>query len=267
LGAVVTKALTPEARAGNPTPRVTETASGMLNAIGLQNSGLCASLEGDLPWLIEQQVPIIVNVAGKTVTDYQQVAEALGSSGVSALELNLSCPNVAQGGMSFGTDPATIRHVILAVKEVCDLPLVVKLTPNITDITLAARAAEEAGAAALTVINTLRGMAIDIQRRKPVLGNVFGGLSGAAIKPVALACVWQVAEAVEIPVIGCGGISSLEDVLEFILAGASAVQVGSATFNDPFLLPRLMKELAGWLEAEDTTVTALVGKARGKDND
>lgn len=267
LGAVVTKALTPEPRFGNPTPRVTETPSGMLNAIGLQNSGLTATLRDELPWLKEQGLPILVNVAGKRVEDYQEVAEALAGSGVSALELNLSCPNVAEGGISFGTEPESIHRVIRGVRNSCDLPLVVKLTPNITDITVAAKAAEEAGAAALTVINTLRGMAIDVRRRKPVLGNIFGGLSGPAIKPVALACVWQVSAAVSIPVIGCGGISSLEDVLEFILAGATAVQVGSAAFNDPLLLPRLAAELSQWLDAEDTTVEALVGAARRKDND
>ncbi len=261
LGAVVTKAVTPEPRAGNPGPRVAETPGGMLNAIGLQNSGLDGALNEELPWLQQQGVPILVNVAGRTEEDYVQVAEALAGQDLLGLELNLSCPNVREGGITFGTDANTVYKLVSRVRSVCPLPLVVKLTPNITDITQPALAAEAAGANALTLINTLRGIAIDVRTRRPILGNVSGGLSGPAIKPVALSLVWQAAKAVSIPIIGCGGIARVEDVLEFLLAGAAAVQVGSAAFADPLLLPRLAKELASWLERENTSVKELVGLA------
>lgn len=261
LGAVVTKAVTPEPRSGNAGPRVAETPSGMLNAIGLQNNGLEGVLEEELPWLQTQGVPILVNVAGRTAEDYVKVAEALSRQNLLGLELNLSCPNVREGGITFGTDAASVFNLVRRVREVCQLPLVVKLSPNVTDITQPALAAEAAGADALTLINTLRGMAINIKTRKPLLGNVTGGLSGPAIKPVALAFVWQAAQAVEIPIIGCGGIARVEDAVEFLLAGASAVQVGSATFADPLLLPRLVGELEQWLKQEDTSVQELVGAA------
>ncbi|MDD4769070.1 MAG: dihydroorotate dehydrogenase [Eubacteriales bacterium] len=261
LGAVVTKAVTPEPRAGNPGPRVAETPAGMLNAIGLQNSGLTGALIEELPWLQKQEVPVLVNVAGRTEDDYVKVAEALAHHDILGLELNLSCPNVKEGGITFGTDANNVYRLVSRVREVCSLPLVVKLTPNITDITEPALAAEAGGASALTLINTLRGMAIDIRTRRPLLGNVTGGLSGPAIKPVALSLVWQAAKAVSIPIIGCGGIARVEDVLEFLLAGASAVQVGSAAFTNPLLLPRLAAELAKWLEQENTSVRDLVGAA------
>lgn len=261
LGAVVTKAVTPEPRPGNPGPRVTETPGGVLNAIGLENRGLTAALTEELPWLQSQGVPILVNVAGRTEEDYVQVAEALGDQNLLGLELNLSCPNVREGGISFGTDAKTVYKLVSRVRQVCPLPLVVKLTPNVTDITEPARWAEAGGADALTVINTLRGMAINVRTRRPVLGNVTGGLSGPAIKPVALSMVWQVATAVSIPVIGCGGIAQVEDVVEFLLAGAAAVQVGSAAFADPLLLPRLVSDLESWLEREKCSVEELVGAA------
>lgn len=261
LGAVVTKAVTPEPRPGNPGPRVTETPGGVLNAIGLENRGLTAALTEELPWLQSQGVPILVNVAGRTEEDYVQVAEALGDQNLLGLELNLSCPNVREGGISFGTDAKTVYKLVSRVRQVCPLPLVVKLTPNVTDITEPARGAEAGGADALTVINTLRGMAINVRTKRPVLGNVTGGLSGPAIKPVALSMVWQVATAVSIPVIGCGGIAQVEDVVEFLLAGAAAVQVGSAAFADPLLLPRLVSDLESWLEREKCSVEELVGAA------
>lgn len=261
LGAVVTKAVTPEPRAGNPGPRVAETPGGMLNAIGLQNSGLAGAMNEELPWLQKQGVPILVNVAGRTEEDYVKVAEALAGQDLLGLELNLSCPNVREGGITFGTDANTVYKLVSRVRSVCPLPLVVKLTPNITDITQPALAAEAGGANALTLINTLRGIAIDVRTRRPILGNVSGGLSGPAIKPVALSLVWQAAKAVSIPIIGCGGIARVEDVLEFLLAGAAAVQVGSAAFADPLLLPRLAKELEAWLERENTSVKELVGLA------
>jgi len=261
LGATVTKAVTLEPRQGNPTPRVAETAAGMLNSIGLQNQGLKHALQVELPWLLAQGAPVIVNVAGSTVDEYAQVATAFNNSGVLALELNLSCPNVREGGMSFGVKPELVEKVLRAVRKTCRLPLIAKLSPNVTDIVELALAAEEAGAAALTLINTLRGMSIDINSRRPLLGNIMGGLSGPAIKPVALAMVWQVAQAVHIPIIGCGGIACVEDVVEFLLAGAAAVQVGSATFLKPLLLPKLIRELDLWLEKENTSVADLVGAA------
>jgi dihydroorotate dehydrogenase (NAD+) catalytic subunit len=261
LGAVVTKAVTPEPRAGNPGPRVAETPAGMLNAIGLQNSGLAGALHEELPWLQKQEVPILVNVAGRTEDDYVKVAEALAGQDLLGLELNLSCPNVREGGTTFGTDANNVYKLVSRVRSVCPLPLVVKLTPNITDITEPAMAAEGGGANALTLINTLRGLAIDIRTRRPLLGNITGGLSGPAIKPVALSFVWQVSQVVSIPVIGCGGIASVEDVVEFLLAGAAAVQVGSAAFADSQLLPRLVAELEKWLERENTSVRELVGAA------
>lgn len=261
LGAVVTKAVTPEPRAGNPGPRVAETPAGMLNAIGLQNSGLDGALNEELPWLQKQDVPILVNVAGRTEDDYVKAAEALAGQDLLGLELNLSCPNVREGGITFGTDADTVYRLVSRVRRVCPLPLVVKLTPNITDITEPALAAEAAGANALTLINTLRGLAIDIKTRRPLLGNVSGGLSGPAIKPVALSLIWQAAKAVSIPIIGCGGIARVEDVVEFLLAGAAAVQVGSAAFAEPLLLPRLAADLESWLERENTSVKELVGHA------
>lgn len=264
LGAVVTKAVTPEPRLGNPGIRIAETPAGMLNAIGLQNGGLEMAVREDLPWLLEQGAPVLVNVAGRTEEDYLRVAQTLAEYDLLGLELNLSCPNVREGGITFGTDPDNVYRLVSRVRGVCPLPLIVKLSPNVTDMVPPAMAAEAAGASALTLINTLRGMAIDIQARKPLLGNVTGGLSGPAIKPVALAFVWQVAQVVKIPIIGCGGIARVEDVVEFLLAGASAVQVGSATFNDPMLLPKLVAELKSWMQAENTTVQELVGGAQGR---
>lgn len=265
LGAVVTKATTYLPREGNATPRVAEAPAGMLNAIGLQNAGLHAVVKTDLPWLLEQKLPVLVNVAGSTVEEYVQVAAGLAEFPLLGLELNLSCPNVREGGIAFGLQAESVHRVVQAVKAECQLPLVVKLSPNVTEITELAVAAAEAGASALTVINTLRGMAIDIEHRRPLLANTFGGLSGPAIKPVALAMVWQVASAVDIPVIGCGGISRVEDVVEFLMAGASAVQVGSASFSEPLLLPRLVWELEAWLQEHQTSVTELVGAAQRKD--
>lgn len=261
LGAVVTKAVTVEPRCGNPVPRVAETAAGMLNAIGLQNEGLDKVLTTDLPWLLAQKVPVLVNVAGRTEEDYAKAAEALAAYDLLGLELNLSCPNVREGGISFGTDGDSVYKLVSRVRNYCSLPLAVKLSPNVTDITEPALAAEAAGAAALTLINTLRGLAIDVAGRRPLLANITGGLSGPGIKPVALAMVWQVYEKVAIPIIGCGGICCVEDVVEFLLAGAAAVQVGSATFARPLLLPELAAGLEEWLAKEETNVQTLIGAA------
>ena len=233
LGAVVVKTITLLPRVGNPAPRIAETPAGMLNSIGLQNVGIEAFLRAKLPILRRLKVPIMVNIAGKSVEEYAELAKRLeGVPGVSALELNISCPNVA-GGLDYGTDPQLTREVVRAVKQASSVPVIPKLSPNVTDITVIARAAADGGADALSLINTLLGVAIDPHSRRPKIHTVTGGLSGPAIKPVALRMVWQVAQSVPLPLIGIGGIQTGEDAVEFLLAGATAVQVGTATFVDP----------------------------------
>ncbi|MBI2851263.1 MAG: dihydroorotate dehydrogenase [Chloroflexi bacterium] len=234
LGALVCKGTTLEPRAGNPQPRIVETASGMLNSIGLENIGVKALIRDKAPVWAGWRLPVIVNIAGEKVEDYARLAEQLdGVSGVSGIEVNISCPNVKAGGAEFGTDPALAAEVTRAVRKATTLPVLVKLTPNTSDIVKVACAVAGAGADALTVINTLKGMAVDIAKRRPVLGNISGGLSGPAIKPVALYMVYQVAGAVKLPVIGCGGIATASDAIEFIMAGASAIEVGTAGFSNP----------------------------------
>ncbi len=234
LGAIVVKGITREPWKGNATPRIYETPSGMLNAIGLQNVGVRAFLSEKLPYLRQFDVPVIVNICGKTTQEYIDVVTMLeGSQGIAAVEVNISCPNIECGGMSFGTDPDLAHDLIQAVRQVTDLPLLVKLSPNVTDVRQIARAVENAGADGISAINTLLGMAVDIDKRRPVLANVTGGLSGPAIKPVALRVVYQVAQVVNIPIIGMGGIMSGRDAFEFLLAGASAVAVGTANFVRP----------------------------------
>lgn len=251
LGAVVVKATTLHPRLGNPTPRVTEVTGGMLNAIGLANPGLDQVLEEELPWLVKQKVPIIVNVAGDTVEDYCIVVHQICQSGFAhAIELNVSCPNVERGGLAFGVDPQVLRRLVEAVRPCCTLPLIVKLSPNVSRVQDVAMAAAEGGADALSLINTLMGMRIDLRTRKPVLANRTGGLSGPAIKPVAVRMVYDVAKAVDLPLIGMGGISTGKDALEFIMAGASAVAVGTANFTDPRACPRIIRELRELMEAE-----------------
>ncbi len=233
LGAVVVKTITLLPRVGNPAPRIAETPAGMLNSIGLQNVGIEAFLRVKLPVLRRLKVPILVNIAGKSVEEYAELAKRLeGVPGVSALELNISCPNVA-GGLDYGTDPQLTREVVRAVKQVTSVPVIPKLSPNVTDITLIARAAADGGADALSLINTLLGVAIDPHSRRPKIHTVTGGLSGPAIKPIALRMVWEVSRTVPLPLIGIGGIQTGEDAVEFLLAGATAVQVGTATFVDP----------------------------------
>ncbi len=244
LGAVVPKSITLEPREGNPPPRTAETPCGMLNSIGLQNPGVDAFIKKHLPKLRSYGVPVIVSVAGSSVADYVELAKILGKTdGVSALELNVSCPNVTSGGIEFGTDPGTLSGLLKKVRKETKLPLIAKLTPNVNDIAPAAKAAADSGADALTVANTLMGMAIDWQARKPLLANVTGGLSGPAIKPHALYLLREVGKAVDIPLIASGGIMSASDVLEFVVCGASAVQVGTATFVDPSTCARLPEEL------------------------
>ncbi|KXG43734.1 dihydroorotate dehydrogenase [Tepidibacillus decaturensis] len=244
LGAVIVKATTLEPRLGNPTPRIAETPSGMLNSIGLQNPGIDAVIQEELPWLAKYQVPIIVNVAGTMTEDYVEVAKRISAvPEVAMIELNISCPNVKCGGITFGTDPKTAHDLTKAVKEVSQVPVFVKLSPNVTDIVSMAEAVEAAGADGLSMINTLIGMRFDLKTRKPILANQVGGLSGPAIKPVALRMIYEVYKHVSIPIIGMGGIMTAEDVMEFFLAGASAVAIGTANFIDPYIMPKVIQDL------------------------
>ncbi len=248
LGGMIPKTVTRHPRAGNPPPRTVETPSGMLNSIGLDNDGIDYFIEHHLPYLRALPTPLIVNIAGKNVGEFVEMAERFaGLPGPAALELNLSCPNVA-GGVDFATDPAITRAVVAGVRRVCKLPLIAKLTPNVTDVVPIAQAAMDSGADMLSLVNTFVGMAIDWRRRRPVLGNVVGGLSGPAIKPLALRLVWEVARHVRAPVIGIGGIRNIDDVMEFLVAGAAAVQVGTANFFDPTVSMRLVDELPAALE-------------------
>ncbi|MEK5335778.1 dihydroorotate dehydrogenase [Bacillus sp. FSL M8-0166] len=250
LGGIMIKATTLEPRFGNPTPRVAETGAGMLNAIGLQNPGLKGVLENELPWLEQYDTPIIANVAGSQVEDYVEVAKQISQAkNVHALELNISCPNVKTGGIAFGTDPNMAASLTKAVKEVSSVPVYVKLSPNVANIVEIAQAIEAAGADGLTMINTLIGMRLDLKTGKPILANKTGGLSGPAVKPVAVRMVHEVSQAVSIPIIGMGGVQNAEDVLEFLLAGASAVAVGTANFVNPFICPEIIEELPNVLAA------------------
>ncbi|WP_456275556.1 dihydroorotate dehydrogenase [Bacillus sp. AK128] len=249
LGAIMIKATTVEPRFGNPTPRVAETSSGMLNAIGLQNPGLEKVLSEELPWLEQYDTPIIANVAGSVVEDYVVVAKEISKAkNVHALELNISCPNVKTGGIAFGTVPEVAAEVTRRVKEVSDVPVYVKLSPNVSNIVEMAKAVESAGADGLTMINTLLGMRLDLKTGKPILANRSGGLSGPAIKPVALRMIYEVSQQVSIPIIGMGGVQSATDVIEFLYAGASAVAVGTANFVDPFVCPTIIDELPSLLD-------------------
>lgn len=248
LGALVVKGISLKPRAGNPPPRIWETSAGMLNSIGLQNVGLQVFLEEKLPWLRSLTVPVVVNIFGNTVDEYGELAAALdGQEGVAALELNISCPNVKAGGMVFGCQPAMIDQVVGAVRRQTKLPIITKLTPNVTDITVTARAAADAGSDILSLINTVAGMAVDIASRRPRLSTVIGGLSGPAIKPIALRQVWQVVGSVKVPVIGLGGITSAEDALEFLIVGAKAVQVGTANFVNPRVTLEIIAGLESYL--------------------
>ncbi|MFH0962492.1 MAG: dihydroorotate dehydrogenase [Planctomycetota bacterium] len=264
LGALVSKSVTLKTRAGNAPPRVVETASGMLNSIGLANAGLGHFLTKELPAMRRLGTAVIVNIAGKTVAEFEELAEAVGAQdGVSAVEINVSCPNVKEGGMAFGVDPAATRRVVRAVRRKTRLPIITKLTPNVTSITDVARAAADGGSDILSLINTLLAMAVDWRRRRPVLGGVTGGLSGPAIKPVALRMVYEVARLGVAPVIGIGGIMTADDVLEFLVAGATAVQFGTANFADPMAGIRLLAELEGTLAAHRVDkVSDLVGTLR-----
>ncbi len=244
LGAIMVKATTITMRYGNPTPRVAETPSGMLNAIGLQNPGLEEVMRNQLPALEKWDVPIIANVAGSSVEDYVRVCEKIGDApNVKAIELNISCPNVKEGGIAFGTSAEIAKELTMAAKSVAKVPVYVKLSPNVTSIVPIAKAVEAGGADGITMINTLLGMRLDLKTRQPILANGTGGLSGPSIKPVAIRMIHEVSRAVDIPIIGMGGVATVDDVLEMFLAGASAVAVGTMNFTDPFICPTLIDEL------------------------
>ena len=263
LGGISIKGLTPKPRLGNPAPRIAETPSGMLNSVGLQNPGIDAFLEVELPRLAKLNCRILANVAGSSVEDYAYMTEKLANQPVDMVELNISCPNVKEGGVAFGVSPDKVYEVVSAAKAHCTQPLVVKLTPNTADITATALAAEKAGADAISLINTLTGMAVDFRARRPILANVTGGLSGPAVKPVALRMVYQVAQAVNVPVIGMGGIDSGLDALEFMLCGASAVQVGMANLYDPYACVRIAEEMEQILAEEGlSSVQEIIGQLR-----
>ncbi len=264
LGAVVCKGTFLKPRDGNPQPRLVETPSGMLNSIGLQGVGVDKLVSNYAPQWARWNTPVIVNICGESMAEYAEIARRLnGVDGVSGLEVNISCPNVHKGGMEFGTDPDIAAQITSAVKAATKLPVIVKLTPSAPDIVAVAQAVANAGADAVSLINTIVGMAIDIEKRKPVLPNGIGGLSGPAIKPIALAIVYRVAEAVDIPIIGIGGISNANDVLEFILAGASAVQIGTAGMISPGVLIKIIDGMQEYLEESNVnSVSELIGKAR-----
>lgn len=251
VGAIISKGITPLPRAGNPGVRIAETPAGMLNCIGLENPGVEVFLRDILPKVnAAYTTPLIVNMSAGTVEEYGELAKKLDVPGVAAVEVNISCPNVKEGGIVFGTQPKAAAAVTRSVKDNTQKPVIVKLSPNVTDITVMAKAVEAAGADAVSLINTLTGMAIDIQTRKPLLGNITGGLSGPAVKPVALRMVWQAAKAVQIPVLGLGGISCWQDVVEFMLAGASAVAVGAYNFVEPSALNTIAQGLRSYCEKE-----------------
>lgn len=261
LGAIITKGISLKPHLGNPPPRLVETTGGMLNAIGLQNIGVRALIEDKIPRLKKYGIPIIVNIFGTTLEEYGEVAKNLeGTKGIAAIEINISCPNIKKGGISFGTDPREVFKVVRHVRQASSLPLMVKLSPNVTDIKTIARSAEEAGADVLSLINTLIGMAINPQTRTPRLANITGGLSGPAIKPIALRMVWEVYNTVRIPVVGIGGICSVSDALEFLIAGASAIQIGTGQFVNPQVTREVLAGLENYLRSHHlTTIGTLVG--------
>ncbi|WP_205703173.1 MULTISPECIES: dihydroorotate dehydrogenase [Acutalibacteraceae] len=263
LGGISCKGLTLEERPGNPPPRIAETPGGMLNSVGLQNPGVERFIREDLPWLRKQGTAVIANIAGNTPRDYCKMAERLSDSDVDMIELNISCPNVKQGGAAFGTSCESAAAVTAAVRRFCKKPLMVKLSPNVADIGEIAAAVENAGADALSMINTLTGMRIDLQTRRPVLRNNTGGLSGPALLPVALRMVWQASSRVKIPIVGLGGITTWRDAVEMLLAGASAVQIGTVLFSDPYAPVKILAGLEAYLEENHLKSAAeLTGKVR-----
>lgn len=261
LGAIVSKSITFLPRAGNRPPRIAETPSGMLNAIGLQNVGLEEFVSAKMPFLRDIGIPVIVSISGEEISEYVKIAERLNNIiGVSGIELNISCPNVAKGGMQFGADAQTTNELVKAVRCQTKIPIIVKLSPNVTNIVEIALSAQDAGADALSLINTLLGMAIDINTRRPKIGNITGGLSGPAVRPVAIRMVWQVSRAVNLPIIGMGGIMNANDAIEFIIAGASAVSVGTANFVNPMSVIEIVSGIRKYMqEKEINNINDLVG--------
>ena len=261
LGAIIVKGTTLNPRQGNPYPRMAETPSGMLNAVGLQNKGVDYFVDHIYPEVRKIDTNIIVNVSGSCIDDYVQTASIINTlDDIPAIELNISCPNVKQGGMAFGVKPESAAQVVSAVRKAYDKTLIVKLSPNVTDITEIARAVEGAGADSVSLINTMLGMAIDAEKRKPILSTITGGMSGPAVKPVALRMVWQTAKAVKIPVVGLGGICSATDAIEFLLAGASAIQIGTANFIDPSISEKVVDGIADYLERHGfSSVQEIIG--------
>ncbi len=261
LGAIITKGLSLKPKVGNPGVRITETACGMLNAIGLENIGIDSFITDELPVLQKLKAEVIVNIFGNNQDDYAAIAARLDQvEGVRALEINISCPNVKAGGIQFGTDPDAAASLVAAVRKATSLPLITKLSPNVTDIVKIAKAVEDVGSDSVSLINTLMGMAVDLDKKQPMLGNVTGGLSGPAIKPVALRMVYQVAQAVSIPVIGIGGITSAQDALEFLLAGATAVEIGTANFVNPAVGAEIVTGIRDYLELRNyEKVTDFIG--------
>ena len=260
LGGIATKGTTGQPRPGNPSPRIAETPGGMLNSVGLQNPGVDAFMERELPNLLSKDTVILANIAGSTIEECVSVAEKLDATEVHMIELNISCPNVKQGGAAFGIHCESAAAVTAAVRKATKKPLVVKLSPNVTSITEIAKAVESAGADAVSLINTLLGMRIDIETRRPILRNNVGGMSGTAVFPLAVRMVWQTSQAISIPIIGMGGISSGTDAIEMMLAGASAVQVGAAIFTDPYAPVRIIEEMNAWLDAHTiASVKEIIG--------
>ena len=261
IGAIISKGITPLPRPGNPGVRVAETPAGMLNCIGLENPGVDAFKRDILPEVSRHNTPLIVNISAGTAEEYGELAAKLDVDGVAALEVNISCPNVKEGGIVFGTDPKAAASVARSVKDHTSKPVIMKLSPNVTDITVMAKAVEDAGADAVSLINTLTGMAIDIYTQKPLLGNITGGLSGPAVKPVALRMVWQVANAVKIPALGLGGIASWQDAVEFMLAGASAVAVGAYNFVNPCAVEEIAEGMDAYCEKMGIShISEIIGK-------
>ena len=263
LGGIATKGTTITRRSGNPSPRIAETPSGMLNSVGLQNPGIDYFIETELPNLLTKDTVIIANIAGSTVEECVTIAEKLDKTDVHMIELNISCPNVKQGGAAFGTSCASAENITAEVRKATEKPLIVKLSPNVTSIADIAKAVESAGADSVSLINTLLGMRIDINTQRPILKNNVGGLSGSAVFPIAVRMVWQVANAVKIPVIGMGGVSSGKDAIELMMAGASAVQVGAAIFTDPFAPVKIIDEMNEWLDSKNIkSVREIIGSVK-----
>ena len=260
LGGISCKGITLKRRDGNPPPRIAETPSGMLNAVGLQNPGVDVFIKEDLPWLKKQNTVIIANIAGNTIEEYCEMAEKLSETDVDMIELNISCPNVKHGGVQFGTSCESVGNITAEVRKHCKKPLIIKLSPNVTDIASIAQSAEANGADAISMINTLTGMRIDINSRRPIIHNNTGGMSGSAVFPIAVRMVWQVANAVKLPIIGMGGISTWEDAVEMLIAGATALQIGTVLFSDPYAPIKISEGLNAFLEKNGIkSVTELTG--------